>query len=112
MTHPLEANMSSSCGNSEPFALQVTDTSMEPEFPKDCIVIIEPVGAVKSGAYAVIEYNNAPWFRQYVERDGKHYLVALNDMYPEIELDSRWSVLGVIVQRNVKRKIKHYQAMV
>lgn len=104
--------MGGSCGNSEPFALQVTDTSMEPEFPKSCIIIIEPISAVKSEAYAIIQYNNAPWFRQYIERDGKHYMVALNDMYPEIELDSKWEILGVIVQRNVKRKVKHYHPMV
>ena len=26
------------CGSSEPFALQVTDNSMEPEFKKGCII--------------------------------------------------------------------------
>ena len=29
----------SECGASEPYALQVTDDSMEDEFPKNCIVI-------------------------------------------------------------------------
>ena len=32
----------SECGSSEPYALQVTDDSMEDEFPKNCVVIIDP----------------------------------------------------------------------
>ena len=39
-------DMNSECGSSEPYALQVTDNSMEPEFPKDCIVIVDPSGSV------------------------------------------------------------------
>ena len=33
----------SDCGASEPYALQVTDDSMHPEFTLNCIVIIDPV---------------------------------------------------------------------
>ena len=39
-------DMNSECGSSEPYALQVTDNSMEPEFPKDCIVIVDPSGVM------------------------------------------------------------------
>jgi hypothetical protein len=36
-------------------------------------------------------------------------LVALNRIYPDIELDGlQWHVLGVIIQRNIRRQIKHY----
>ena len=35
----IETELHSECGASEPYALQVTDDSMESEFPKDCIVI-------------------------------------------------------------------------
>ena len=38
-------DMNSECGSSEPYALQVTDNSMEPEFPMNCIVIVDPSGA-------------------------------------------------------------------
>ena len=38
-------DLNSECGSSEPYALQVTDNSMEPEFPKDCIVIVDPSGS-------------------------------------------------------------------
>ena len=39
--------------------------------------------------------------------DGK-YLVALNELYPEIKLDNSFDIIGLIVQKNVKRKITHY----
>ena len=44
-------DMNSECGSSEPYALQVTDNSMEPEFPKDCIVIVDPSGSCNDGQY-------------------------------------------------------------
>ena len=37
-------DLNSGCGASEPYALQVTDNSMEPEFPEGCIVLIDPSG--------------------------------------------------------------------
>ena len=51
------------------------------------------------------------WFRQY-RRDetGRETLVALNDLYPDIDLTGlEWRVLGIIVQRNIRRQIKHYR---
>jgi hypothetical protein len=51
------------------------------------------------------------WFRQYRrDANGGERLVALNDLYPDIDLTGLdWKVLGVIIQRNVRRKIKHYE---
>ena len=37
------------------------------------------------------------------------YLIALNDMYPEILLDNSFDVLGIIIQKNKDRKITHYK---
>jgi len=83
---------------------------MAPEFPDQCIVIIEPIDQVRSGAYVFAEVENVRWFRQYVkDADGREWLIALNDLYPEIDLSGlAWRILGVITQRNVNRKIKHY----
>jgi hypothetical protein len=45
-----------------------------------------------------------------VDEDGREWLIALNDLYPEIDLTGlEWKVMGVIIQRNVRRKVKHYQ---
>lgn len=96
------------CASSEPYALQVTDDSMEPEFPRHCIIIIDPFPRCDEGAFVVAEYDEVRWFRRFVRRDGRPFLVALNGRYPEIELRESYRILGLVVQRNVRRKIKHY----
>jgi phage repressor protein C with HTH and peptisase S24 domain len=105
-----ERSQMSECQGSEPYALQVLGDSMEPEFPDQCIVVLQAMNAVRSGAYVFAEVEGVRWFRQYVkDDDGREWLVALNDLYPEIDLTGLdWRVLGVIVQRNVRRQIKHY----
>ena len=99
----------SECGTSEPYALQVTDDSMELEFPKNSIVIIDPSGHCKDGEYIFVEYDGVRWFRKLIEKDNKKFLIALNDMYPEILLDNSYDILGVIIQKNIKGEIKHYK---
>ena len=100
----------SECSKSEPFALQVTDNSMEPEFPDKCIVLIEPVSQCSNGDHIFVEVEGVRWFRKYVEfDDGSKRLIAINDLYPEIDVSNlEMLVLGLIIQRNVRRKIKHY----
>ena len=98
----------SDCGASEPYALQVTDDSMHPEFALNCIVIIDPVGQCQNGQYVFVEYEGVRWFRKYVEKDSKKYLVPLNNNYPEILLDNSFDIIGVVIQKNENRKIKHY----
>ena len=109
-TRSRERDPMSECQGSEPYALQVLGDSMEPEFPDQCIVVLQAMDRVRSGAYVFAEVEGVRWFRQYVrDDDGREWLVALNDLYPEIDLTGLdWRILGVIVQRNVRRKIKHY----
>jgi SOS-response transcriptional repressor LexA len=77
------------------------------------MVIISPANACYNGAYIFVEVEGVRWFRQYIrDEDGTERLVALNDLYPEIVLNGLdWKVLGVVVQRNVRRRIKHYHPM-
>jgi phage repressor protein C with HTH and peptisase S24 domain len=105
-----ERSQMSECQGSEPYALQVLGDSMEPEFPDQCIVVLQAMNSVRSGAYVFAEVEGVRWFRQYVkDDDGREWLIALNDLYPEIDLTGLdWRILGVIVQRNVRRQIKHY----
>ena len=102
--------MTKDCSYNELFALQVLGDSMEPEFPDKCIVVIEPAEVAASGAYVFVEVEGVRWMRQYIkDADGGRRLVALNDLYPEIDLaGTDWKILGVIVQRNIRRQIKHY----
>jgi SOS-response transcriptional repressor LexA len=103
-------NNESGCAWREPFALQVLGDSMEPEFPDRCIVIIEQAESCSDGMYVFVEVEGVRWFRQYrVDENGREWLIALNDLYPEIDLTGlEWKVLGIIIQRNVRRKVKHY----
>jgi phage repressor protein C with HTH and peptisase S24 domain len=98
------------CALQEPFALQVLGPDMEPEFPDKCIVIVEPTGFCRSGMYVFAEVEGVRWFRQYLrDEQGREWLHSLNERFPDIALTGlEWQVLGVIIQRNIRRQIKHY----
>lgn len=109
---PLEKIPQSDCSLSEPYALQVLGQDMEPEFPDKCIVIIDPSDKCGDGAYVFIEVEDSRWFRQYREdAHGNRWLSAVNDLYPDIELNGlEFRILGVIIQSNIRRKITRYSA--
>lgn len=95
--------------NSEPFALQNLGDYMEPEFSENCIVIIDPGMAIHNRAYAIVRYENDLFFRQYLERGNKKYLVCLNSQHDDIELASEFEVVGCVVQQKQrKQKALHY----
>lgn len=108
----------SSCSEIEPVALQVIGDSMEPEFPDECVVIVEPADWCQHGMYIMAMVEDSRWFRQYIKDDQGERLVALNDLYPEIPLNGlQWKVEGIIVQRTLRRhqtksgrrEAKHYE---
>ena len=100
----------SSCSSKEPFALQVLGDSMEPEFPDKCMIIIEPSDCCQSGMYVMVMLEGERWFRQYIKDEAGERLVAVNELYPDIPLkDLEWKPEGIIMQRNIKRKVKHYE---
>ena len=98
----------SGCASSEPYALQVIDDSMEPEFKKDCIIIIDPSGLAVDGAYVIATVENGYIFRQLRIENGHYYIQPLNEAYlhekREISLNA---IEGVIIQQaapNGRRK--------
>ncbi|MCG7933614.1 MAG: S24 family peptidase [Candidatus Thiodiazotropha taylori] len=106
--------MSKDCSYNELYPLQVLDDSMEPEFPQKCIIVVEPSEVCATGAYVVAETQGDRWFRQYITDGGAtKRLVALNSDYPEIQLkEGEYKIVGVVVQRNIGRDIKHYHPYV
>lgn len=98
------------CAMQEPLALQVLGPDMQPEFPDKCIVIIEPTNFCRDGMYVFAEVEGVRWFRQYRrDADNREWLIALDPTFPQIEVTQlEWKVLGVIIQRNIRRNIKHY----
>lgn len=99
------------CSMHEPYALQVLGPDMEPEFPDKCVVLIEPTEQCRSGMYVFAEVEGVRWFRQYRrDADGREWLLPLDERFPSIELTGLdWKVLGVIIQRNIRRQVKHYE---
>ena len=103
--------MTNDCSYAEPYALQVLGADMEPEFPDQCIVIIDPTEDCGDGAFVFIEVEGVRWFRQYREgAAGNKWLTAMNGLFPDIELNGlSYLIRGVIIQKNVKRKITRYE---
>ena len=96
------------CIEAEPFALRVTDDSMEPEFAAGCIIIVDPTGVARDGAFVLAEIEGEYIFRRLERTDGGERLVALDDGYPTIELaDGLGPVRGVVVQRAGARRKYH-----
>ena len=105
-----KALFQSSCStNSEPYALQNIGNMMSPEFSENCIIIVDPSMPIHHKAYAIIDFNDELYFRQYFEENGRKVLKCLNSSYDEIELDSNFEVRGCIVQQKQrKQKSLHY----
>jgi DNA polymerase V len=96
------------CVDAEPFALQVTDDSMEPEFRRECIVVIDPTGVIRDGAYVFAEVDGGFIFRRLRLEGKRAWLEALNGAYPALELDRGVAaVKGVVVQRTGTRRRDH-----
>ena len=88
------------CASSEPYALQVIDDSMEPEFKKDCIIIIDPSGLAVDGAYVIATVENGYIFRQLRIEDGHYYIQPLNEAYLHEKREISLSAIeGVIIQQ-------------
>ncbi len=105
-----QSTMTQDCSYKELYALQVLDDSMEPEFPEKCVIVIEPSDRCSNGAYVIVSVAGDRFFRQYIEdpANGKQ-LCALKPGHDPIFLDSQpFTIEGVIVQRNIRREIKHY----
>jgi predicted XRE-type DNA-binding protein len=95
----------SNCGtNSEPFALQNLGDTMEPEFSENCILIIDPGMQIHNRAYAVVRYTGELYFRQYIERGDKKFLVPLSTQHDEIELKGDFEMVGCVIQQKQRKQ--------
>ena len=94
----------SSCSKAEPFALQVLGDSMIPEFQSGVVIIVDPEGIVRDGAYVVALHNDEYTFRQYRYYEGKHFLAPLNDLYETVEVSGPQVIKGVVVQQAGRRR--------
>ena len=95
--------------NSEPYALQNMGDMMSPEFSENCIIIVDPSITIHNEAYAIVEFKDDLYFRQYIEKEGDKILRCINSNYDDIKLDEEFEVRGCIVQQKQrKQKSLHY----
>ena len=105
-----KALFESACStNSEPYALQNIGDMMVPEFSENCIIIVDPGMPIHHQAYAIIDYKDELYFRQYIEQNNRQFMRCLNSSHPEIELIDDFEVRGCVVQQKQrKQKSLHY----
>ena len=95
----------SACADKSPYALQVLGDSMEPEFKDGTVIIVDPAVPLHHAAYVVIDYKGETSLRQFIVREDKHYLVALNDKYPEVLIEEDYNIRGIVSQQARSRKL-------
>ena len=101
-TTPPTANTAppTTCTEAEPFTLRTVDDSVEPEFADGCVIIVDPTGVAKDGAFVVAEIEGMYIFRRLRRGNGGDRLVPFNRTRADVALDRRLaSVRGVVVQR-------------
>ena len=97
------------CGSGESFALRVMGDSMLPEFSDGDIVVIEPEGRVRAGAFVLAQTEEGWSLGQLVGGEGAESaaqstqavwrLESLNPAYPGFDLPSLDAVAGVVIQK-------------
>ncbi len=94
----------SGCAAGELFALRVLGDSMLPEFAHGAIIVIDPSGLVRDGAYVIAYHNEEYIFRRYRQRDGRHFLEATAEGYETIEIPGIEALKGVVVQKAGRKR--------
>lgn len=98
-------DLPSTCVDAEPFALQVTDDSMEPEFARGCVIIVDPTGHLRDGAFVLAEVDGGYLFRVFRQCEDGCRLEPLNPACADPAMDVNPAMVrGVIVQRAGTRR--------
>lgn len=104
---------SSGCSGSEPIALQVIDDSMEPEFKKDNIIIIDRSGVIEHECYVVAMVENGAVFRQLLIEQERYFIQPLNEAYMHERCEiSKDAIQARVIQqagpKGKRKDRKHY----
>ena len=93
------------CSGGESFALRVLGEDMLPEFREGDIIIVEPDGALRDGAFVLARPGGDWMLRQLVRRGERWALRALNpaacSTAPELPLADLTEVHGLVIQKAV-----------
>lgn len=81
------------------YALRVDGDSMEPTFPRGCIIIVEPDAEPVPGNYVIVRQNgNESTFKQLIQDGGVYMLKPLNSRYPIMQINQGAVFCGVVKQ--------------
>jgi SOS-response transcriptional repressor LexA len=104
--------VAAACAGGEPYALMVLGDSMLPEFVEGEVVVVEPTGIAKDGAFVIAWANEEYIFRQLVQHPEGWMLKPLNPIYPNIPVgDVAAVVKGVVVMKKKpgrRKEMKRY----
>lgn len=106
---PLEQPVSGTCIEAEPFALQVLDDLMAPEFPSGCIIIVDPTGLARDGAFVVAEVAGEVLLRRLSgsAQEGFMLRAEAGGVAPTRLAEGLGAVRGVVTQRAGRRRSQH-----
>ena len=90
----------SGCDGGECFALRVLGDAMAPEFVDGDVVVVEPDGLARDGAYVVARPGGEWMLRQLVARGAGWSLRALDGRLPPVDLPDLGCVRGVVIQKS------------
>lgn len=96
---PSPTQIQSDCQSGEPYALMVLGDSMQPEFNEGEILVVEPEGWAKPGAFVIAYTNDEYIFRQLQRHDTGWQLSPLNPAYPHIPIADLTAVKGVVIMK-------------
>lgn len=88
------------CSGAEPFALAVLDESMAPEFRAGDVIVIEPGGLARDGAFVLARAGGEWIFRRLAACGGRWRLEALDPRFPAIGIEDLGGVRGVVIQKS------------
>jgi SOS-response transcriptional repressor LexA len=96
---PTQDQIVSDCQSGEPYALMVLGDSMQPEFNDGEIIVVEPEGWAKAGAFVIAYAHDEHIFRQLQQDESGWRLAPLNPAYPSIAIADLTAVKGVVVMK-------------
>lgn len=100
---PPDGNEPTTCIEAEPYALRVLGESMAPEFPNDCIVIVDPTGYATDGAFVVAEVDGEVLLRRLRIEPTRMTLESLEPQCESLPITVD-AVKGVVTQRAGRRR--------
>ena len=96
------------CSNLEPFALQVIDESMAPEFPPQCIIVVDPNGKAVAGSFVVVRMVSELTLGR-LQNQGERWFLTQSTSAKAIPLpEGLRCVYGVVSQRIVRGEKPHH----